>query len=345
MPRPRRTEIVSVARYAERDGTPVRVCGFVTFVFSVFSLASISASLVRLEGARGKEEKENDGRNDVEDAPRVDDAPGKVVHVLEDVQIRQGIAQFGKGQKVPRDSDDEGSEDEDERENGRHDLVLREGRGERARGDEKRPDERDPEVPRKNRAEVETSEAGQKQRVQRGRHEQKEEEAPGSRELGGDDAGLGHRRRQKRLDGAGLALLRQEPHRDDRRDEHQEDPLEHVREERGHEGHPRRLGRVQSRDENHEHPSAHEQERREDEIPERRDEIREELSLDDRAERSHGRASMPSAGVVASGSAAPGSVSTSTAASRETRRTKTSSSEASRGVSSRRTHPRRTDSR
>src|SRR5664279_2991716 len=340
MPRPRRTEITRVARYAEWEGT-----SFADFGSVVLGLASISASLVRLEGACGKKEEEDDGRDDVEDAPRVDDASREVVHVLEDVQVRQGVAQFGERQEVPRDSDDEAAEDEHEGENGGDDLVLRERGGKRARGDEERSDERDPEVTRENRAEVEASEAAEKKRVQRGRNEQEQEEAPGAGELRGHDGRFRDGSRQERLDGARSALLRQEAHRDDRRDEHQEDPLEHVREERGHEGHPRRLGRVQSRDENHEHPSAHEQERREDEIPERRDEIREELSLDDRAERSHGRASMPSAGVVASGSAAPGSVSTSTAASRETRRTKTSSSEASRGVSSRRTHPRRTDSR
>src|SRR5665811_362131 len=144
MPRPITTEIASVARYVEREG---------------LALASISASLVRLEGARGKEEEEDDGRNDVEDAPRVDDAPGEVVHVLEDVQIRKGVPHFGEGQEVPRDPDDEAAEDEDERENGGDDLVLRERRGERARGNEERPDERDPEVPRENRTEVEPSEA------------------------------------------------------------------------------------------------------------------------------------------------------------------------------------------
>src|SRR5664279_4402574 len=215
MPRPRRTEITRVARYAERERT-----SFPGFV--VLALASISASLVRLEGARGKEEEEDDGRNDVEDAPRVDDAPGEVVHVLEDVQIRKGVPHFGEGQEVPRDPDDEAAEDEDERENGGDDLVLRERRGERARGNEERSDERDPEVPRENRTEVEPSEAGEQKRVEPGRHEQEQEEAPGPRELGGDDGRLGHGRGQERLDGTGLAFLRQEAHRDDRRDEHQE---------------------------------------------------------------------------------------------------------------------------
>src|SRR5674476_22737 len=185
---------------------------------------------------------------------------------------------------------------------------------------------------RKSRAtptEVEPSEAGEQKRVEPGRHEQEQEEAPGPRELGGDDGRLGHGRGQERLDGTGLAFLRQEAHRDDRRDEHQENPLEHVREERGHEGHPRRLGRIERSDEHHEHPSAHEQERREHEISERRDEVRKELPLEDREERSHGRTSVPAAGMDASRSTAPDSVSTSTAASRETRRTKTSSSEAS----------------
>src|SRR5664279_2525868 len=100
MPRPRRTEITRVARYAERERT-----SFPGFV--VLGLASISASLVRLEGAGGKEEEEDDGRDDVEDAPRVDDASREVVHVLEDVQVRQGLAQLREGQEVPRDSDDE----------------------------------------------------------------------------------------------------------------------------------------------------------------------------------------------------------------------------------------------
>src|SRR5512140_1495873 len=329
MPRPRRIEIVSVARYVEREGVPFAGRGVVVF-------ALISASLVRLEGARGKEEEEDDGRDDVEDAPRVDDAAGEIVHVLEDVQIREGITQFGERQEVPRDPDDEAAENEDERENGGDDLVLRERRGERARGDEERPDERDPEVPGEHRAEVEPSEAGEQERVERGRNEEEQEEAPGPRELRDDDGRLGHGRRQESLDGARLAFLREEAHRDDRRDEHQEDPLEHVREERGHEGHPRRVGRIERPDEHHEHPSAHEQEGREHEVSERRDEVREELSPDDREERSHGCASVPAAGVDSSGSRTPGSVSTSTAASRETRRTKTSSSEASRGVSSRR---------
>src|SRR5450755_749524 len=216
MPRPRRTEIASVARYAEGEGT---------------SLAAISASLVRLEGARGKEEEEDDGRDDIENAPGVHDAPCEVVHVLEDVQIRQGVAHFGEGQEVPRDPDDEAAENEHERENGGDDLVLRERRSKRARGDEERPDESDSEVAREYRTGVEPSETGKQEGVERGRHEQEQEEAPGPRELRGDDGRLGHGCRQERLDGARLAFLRQESHRDDRRDEHQEDPLEHVREE------------------------------------------------------------------------------------------------------------------
>jgi len=50
------------------------------------------------------------------------------------------------------------------------------------------------------------------------------------------------RRGQEALDRAGLPFLGEEPHRDDRGDDHQEDPLEDVREvERHHRG-GRRLG-------------------------------------------------------------------------------------------------------
>ena len=63
--------------------------------------------------------------------------------MLENVQVAQRVTRLREGQEVARDPDDEAAEDEDEREDGREDLVLRQRRRERARGDEERADERD----------------------------------------------------------------------------------------------------------------------------------------------------------------------------------------------------------
>src|SRR5512143_108808 len=113
IPRPSAIEIARVARYVEREG--------VSFTVE----ASISAGLVRLEGARGEEEEEDDRRDDVEKPTCVHDSPGEIIHVLEDVQVAQRLARLGEGQKVPRHSDDEAPEDENERQDRGDDLVLR----------------------------------------------------------------------------------------------------------------------------------------------------------------------------------------------------------------------------
>src|SRR5512141_2664173 len=143
MPSPRTTESARVARKALRE---------------VFVTVVISAPLVRLEGARREEEEEDDGGRDVEEAPRVDDPAGEVVHVLEEVQVRERLAEHGIRHEVAEDADDEDAEDEDEADDGRHDLVLREGRGERAGGDEERAHERDAEVAGRDGAPVERAE-------------------------------------------------------------------------------------------------------------------------------------------------------------------------------------------
>src|SRR5512135_6821 len=307
----------------------------------------MSAPLVRLEGARREEEEEDDRRGAVEDPPGVHDPAGEVVHVLEEVQVGERVAVRRVRHEIAEDADDEHAEDEDEPDDRRDDLVLREGRRERARGDEERPDERDPEVARGDRPPVQGPEPRQEDRVEDGREPEEEKEAPARRELPGDDGRLGDGRREERLDRARLALLREEAHGDDRRHEHHEDPVEDAREEERHERRARRLRLVQRQHDQVEGVALDEEERRQHDVGEGRDEVGEELPLHDRGEgleRAHWGASVPRAGVSVLEST-PGCVSASEAASRETRRTKTSSRDACRGESSRSVQPRARTSR
>ena len=52
----------------------------------------MSASLVGFQRLGGEEEEEDDRRQDVDEAARVDDSLREVVHVAEQVQVRQRLA-------------------------------------------------------------------------------------------------------------------------------------------------------------------------------------------------------------------------------------------------------------